>query len=45
MAITVVLTIAEPLAASVNVLVEVAGLGLNDAVIPAGSPLALKVTL
>ena len=36
--------VAEPLAASVNVLVEVAGLGLNDAVTPLGTPLALRVT-
>ncbi len=36
---------AEPLAASVSVLVEVAGLGLNDAVTSLGSPLALRVTL
>jgi hypothetical protein len=27
------------------VLVEVAGLGLNDAVTPLGTPLALRVTL
>ncbi len=35
---------AESLTASVNVLVEVAGFGLNDAVTPAGTLLALKVT-
>ena len=35
---------AEPLTVSVNVLVEVAGLGLNDAVTPLGTPLALRVT-
>lgn len=35
---------AELLTATVNVLVEVAGLGLNDAVTPCGSPLALRVT-
>lgn len=38
-------TAAEPLAASVNVLVAVAGLGLNDAVTPLGSPDADKLTL
>jgi hypothetical protein len=37
-------TAAEPLAFSVNVLVEVAGLGLNDTVTPLGSPVALRVT-
>jgi len=36
---------AEPFTASVKVLVEVAGSGLNDAVTPAGIPLALRVTL
>ena len=36
---------AESLTASVNVLVEVAGSGLNDAVTPVGSPLALRATL
>jgi len=36
---------AEPLTASVNVQVEVAGLGLKDAVTPLGSPLARRVTL
>jgi hypothetical protein len=35
---------AAPLTASVNVLVAVAGLGLNDAVTPLGSPDADKVT-
>jgi hypothetical protein len=35
---------ADPLTVSVNVLVEVAGSGLNDAVTPVGSPLALSVT-
>jgi hypothetical protein len=35
---------ADPLTVSVNVLVEAAGLGLNDAVTPLGSPLALRVT-
>ncbi len=35
---------AEPLTVSVNVLVEVAGLGLKDAVTPLGTPLALRVT-
>jgi hypothetical protein len=45
MVIAVVLIFAEPLTASVNVLVEVAGSGLNDAVTPVGSPLALRATL
>lgn len=35
---------AESLTASVNTLVEVAGLVPNDAVTPLGSPLALRVT-
>jgi len=35
---------AEPLTLSVKVLVDVAGLVLNDAVTPLGSPLALSVT-
>jgi hypothetical protein len=35
---------AESLTASVNVLVEVAGLMLNDAVTPLGIPLAFRVT-
>jgi hypothetical protein len=45
MVIAVVLIFAEPLTASVNVLVEVAGSGLNDAFTPVGTPLALKATL
>jgi len=36
---------AEPLTANVNVLVEVAALGVNDAVTPAGSALALRMTV
>ena len=35
---------ADPLTCSVNVLVEVAGFGLKDAVTPLGNPLALRVT-
>ena len=34
----------EPLTDSVKVLEEVAGLGLNEAVTPLGSPVAVKVT-
>lgn len=34
----------EPLTVSVNVLVEVVGLVLNDAVTPLSNPLALRVT-
>jgi hypothetical protein len=37
--------LAVPLAASVTVLVPVAGLGLNDAVTPLGKPDADKLTL
>jgi len=37
--------VAVPLAASVNVLVAVVGLGLNDAVTPLGKPDADKLTL
>jgi hypothetical protein len=37
--------VAVPPAASVNVLVAVAGLGLNDAVTPLGRPDADKLTL
>ena len=35
---------AELLTATVNVLLEVAGLGLNVAVTPVGNPLAVRVT-
>lgn len=35
---------AEPPTFSVNVLLEVAGSGLNDAVTPLGNPLAVSVT-
>ena len=37
-------TAAASLTASVSVLAEVAGLGLNDAVTPVGIPLAVSVT-
>lgn len=44
MVIVAVPTVAEPLTASVRVLVEVAGLELNDAVTPLGTPVATRVT-
>jgi hypothetical protein len=45
MVIVLVPIAAESLAFSVTVLLEVAGLGLNDAVTPLGNLLALRVTL
>ncbi len=38
------IAVAEVLTATVKTLLEVAGLGLNDAVTPAGSPLVLSAT-